>query len=248
MKKREMSVFYLKIAHAYCRIALDDASLLPYFKNEYSLLTTPHRAKYGVVVMRKGGKLLFRIKNIKKIYSPRVGPTNDFKYVDFVLMSCIGLQLIQDNVYFAHASSFKKNGKGDVFFGPSGMGKSTITKKVEKKDLYSDDTAIISVERGGVFLHSSPFDRKKIADNKKLPIPLSSLCVLHQSKQNKKEDMSPAEKITTLMKSDVYTYLSNLRLINSLQKKKLFTLITKMLRSIKMQRLYFTKHFDPTKK
>ncbi len=248
MKKEKVTVFYLKIVHAYCRITLNDASLLTYFKNEYSLLTTPHRAKYGVEVVRKGDKLLFRIKNVKKIHSLPVGPDIDFKYIDFVLMSCIGLQLIQDNVYFAHASSFEKNGKGYVFFGPSGMGKSTITKKVERKHMYSDDTAIISVKRGDVFLHGSPFDKKITADSAKAIIPLSSLFVLQQSKQNRKEVMPPIERIKTLLESDVYTYLFNLRLVTSQQKKKLFTLITDMVGRIKMQRLYFTKNFDPFKK
>lgn len=236
--------FYLKIFNYYCSLTINDTSLIDYFQKEYFLTDKYHKSRYGVTVFKKNHSYNFSAKNIQKKITI-VDKKMDLKYVDFLIMVFIGLQTIFDDIYIAHASTIEKDCQAYLFFGRPGAGKSTITSKIEKDKLLSDDTAFITFMKNKSYTCHSPLDRKHLLKQKDTSIPISRIFLVNQAKTNKISTLDFQRKFKALIESDTYWYIFRLNLASKKFKKKIYKVIFKILNSTTIKKLDFKKDFNP---
>ncbi len=115
-------------------------------------LKTP-RAR-GVRFEASPGEFLLRIDNVARYYVSKgnrinIEPENTGHEQDirlFLMGSAMGALLHQRNILPVHGSAVAVNGKGVVFTGPSGVGKSTLAAGFHKQGhpLVADDICAIS--------------------------------------------------------------------------------------------------------
>ncbi len=105
-----------------------------------------------------------------------------------VLMLMFALSTACKNTLLMHASVTMHNGKGYVFLGKSGTGKSTHSQlwinNIENCELLNDDNPILRVEDNGeVRVYGSPWSGKTPC-YRNLDVPVGAIVDLHQAKKN----------------------------------------------------------------
>jgi hypothetical protein len=121
----------------------------------------------------------------------------------FLRVLCSWL-LINNNGFILHAAAILKNGKGYVFPGKSGAGKSTISKLFQKKGkkqkdennvLLTDELIPVRIQDGVVKIYGSPFWGEMKNKGKRVSngIKLEKLFFLKKSKTNAVNKISKAE-------------------------------------------------------
>jgi hypothetical protein len=73
------------------------------------------------------------------------------------MMFILSHLLIHNNGLLLHGSAVQKEGRGILFLGPSGAGKTTVTRLCQPDICFSDDGVIIRKEGARVFAYRSPF-------------------------------------------------------------------------------------------
>lgn len=108
--------------------------------------------------------------------------------LDTVLMLMFALSTACKNTLLMHASVTMHNGKGYIFLGKSGTGKSTHSQlwinNIENCELLNDDNPILRVEDNGeVRVYGSPWSGKTPC-YRNLDVPVGAIVDLHQAKKN----------------------------------------------------------------
>ena len=103
-----------------------------------------------------------------------------------------------------HASVIKYNGRGYVFLGKSGTGKSTHSglwlRHIEGTELLNDDNPVIRVADGNVFVYGTPWSGKT-ACYKNECVQLGGIVRLSQAPYNKINRLAPLMAYTSFMPS-----------------------------------------------
>lgn len=103
-----------------------------------------------------------------------------------------------------HASVISYKGKGYVFLGRSGTGKSTHSslwlKHIEGTELLNDDNPVIRIVDGEVIVYGSPWSGKTPC-YKNLKMPLGGIVRLSQAPYNKIHRLAPLQSYAALMPS-----------------------------------------------
>ena len=105
-----------------------------------------------------------------------------------VMMLMFAFSTAQKNTLLMHSSVTVKDGKGYVFLGKSGTGKSTHSQlwinNIEGCELLNDDNPVIRVEENGeVRVYGSPWSGKTPC-YRNLDYPVGAIVDLHQAKVN----------------------------------------------------------------
>lgn len=153
----------------------------------------------------------------------------------FIIKSLINFFLIKEKIIFIHGSSVKIKNNGYLFIGPSGIGKTTLLKKLSKwreVEILSDDTAVIYIKNKKVFITSSPFDKKKnIKIVYKKKVEISKIFLLNKSEKNFIKEIPFNKKTIKLYQNlIIYEYLKKTKDIYGLKnqiklQKEIFTLL-----------------------
>lgn len=101
-----------------------------------------------------------------------------------------------------HCAGVARKGKGYIFFGPPGSGKSTVASFSEKEEVLHDDMNIISTDGSDILLQGVPFNPKLIGRGCG-QVPLSMIFSLNQSKMTRIDPLSPAETLKKLVAETV---------------------------------------------
>ena len=128
-----------------------------------------------------------------------------------------------------HASVTMKDGKGYLFLGKSGTGKSTHRQlwinNIEGCELLNDDNPVLRMDTDGAFwVYGSPWSGKTPC-YRNLEVPVGAIVKLHQAKQNDIKRMSVSEAYAAIYSSfsgikfikhlaDAY-HASNLKLVTT---------------------------------
>lgn len=87
---------------------------------------------------------------------------NAYQYSeDFFLFIFSELCIEKNKLIFHSASLLDDQNNAYIFFGPSGVGKSTISKKLSNFTTFSDDMVVIEKRKNGYLLQKTPFERNK---------------------------------------------------------------------------------------
>lgn len=75
--------------------------------------------------------------------------------------------MVEDGKLLLHGAGLRINGRGNLFLGASGAGKSTVSGFVPKEDVLSDDATAVEKKGERFIIHASPFSQVSAADKKK---------------------------------------------------------------------------------
>ncbi|MDK9709539.1 MAG: hypothetical protein OEL83_21080 [Desulforhopalus sp.] len=108
------------------------------------------QADFGEFLLTIQGVARYYIQNGCRItITPEEGADED-EIILFLMGSAIGALLNQRNVLVLHAGAIVVNGRGTIFLGPSGIGKSTLTAGLHKRgySFLADDVCAITLING----------------------------------------------------------------------------------------------------
>lgn len=130
------------------------------------------------------------------------GTTGERRYaLDSALMLLFALASSHYDALLLHASVVEYLGKGYIFLGKSGTGKSTHSRlwldNIPGTTLLNDDNPIVRVKDGNVYVYGSPWSGKKDCYlNRKLPI--GAFVRLYQAPHNSITLLSPMKSYGAL--------------------------------------------------
>ncbi len=114
-----------------------------------------------------------------------------FELLNFAIKNSFAGILLRHNGCFVHASSAEFGGKGLLFAGVSGQGKSSVVRDLGCRIL-ADDRSIIRLIEGQPMIYSSPFYEQHSFAKSKSVFPLAAIFLLRKRKVSK----ILAEKLT----------------------------------------------------
>ena len=125
--------------------------------------------------------------------------------IDNALMVLYALATADRQTVLFHAAVVSYGGKGYLFLGPSGTGKSTHArlwlKHIEDTELVNDDNPIVRItEDDGAVVYGSPWSGKTHC-YRNVSCPLGSIVVLSQAPYNKIRRLSGIEAYVNLVAS-----------------------------------------------
>lgn len=125
--------------------------------------------------------------------------------IDNALMLLYALATADRQTVLFHAAVVSYGGKGYLFLGPSGTGKSTHArlwlKHIEDTELVNDDNPIVRItEDDGAVVYGSPWSGKTHC-YRNVSCPLGSIVVLSQAPYNKIRRLSGIEAYVNLVAS-----------------------------------------------
>ena len=106
-------------------------------------------------------------------------------------------ELVKFNGLYLHSSAVALDGKGYLFSGPCGMGKSTHTRLWQsvfgdEAKVFNDDKPALRRLDGKWFAYGTPWCGKDHI-NINMKVPLAGICFLKQSDENKIRRLTPQE-------------------------------------------------------
>lgn len=108
--------------------------------------------------------------------------------LDNALMVLFALATARLNTVLFHAAVVSKDGKGYMFLGKSGTGKSTHArlwlKNIAETELVNDDNPVVRIQADGAWVYGSPWSGKTPC-YKNLSMPLGGVVLLSQAPYNK---------------------------------------------------------------
>ena len=94
--------------------------------------------------------------------------------------------------FIVHCAGVARDGRGYIFFGPPGSGKSTAAGLSRRYRIMHDDMNIVTLYGDRVQVQGAPFNPKLI-ERTNVGVPLSMICSLHQSDAVRLERGTPDE-------------------------------------------------------
>jgi hypothetical protein len=141
--------------------------------------------------------------------------------------------------FIVHCAGVARDGRGYIFFGPPGSGKSTAASLSRRFHIMHDDMNIVTLYGDRVHVQGVPFNPKLI-ERTNVGVPLSMICSLHQSDVVRLERGTPDEFLQKVVPENFLPLplFSNAR-------KHAFQYLLQCLRELSRQvpyyRLYFKK-------
>jgi len=125
--------------------------------------------------------------------------------IDNALMIMFALSTADRGTALFHASAVSYNGKGYIFLGPSGTGKSTHAglwvRHIEGAGLLNDDNPVIRIGQDGTAqVYGSPWSGKTPC-YRNVSCPLGAITVLSQAPRNSISQLSGIQAYAALMTS-----------------------------------------------
>ena len=153
-------------------------------------------------------------------------------------------EIISRGAFFLHSAALAVDGKGFVFTGPCGAGKSThatLWRKFFGEDVISvtDDKPAVRFFDGVPYICGTPFSGKHDI-NTNVQVPLCGISILAQSKENSIKRVSSAEAMSVLLEQ-------TLRPENPQEMMMLFEMYDKLLSNVPVYKFCCDISFDAVK-
>lgn len=148
----------------------------------------------------------FHIDTTTKAITTDMVPTTNIgiSVLRFGIWVMFGVILSENNAIAIHSSTIVTNGKGVLFLGESGTGKSTHTRlwreNISGATLLNDDSPILRVVDGCVRVYGSPWSGKTPCYKSEF-YPVAGVCRLAQAPYNRIQRLSPLMAIGALLPS-----------------------------------------------
>ena len=154
---------------------------------------------------------------IQPFYGRRAAPAPhalNYPYDQAILIN----RLLYQNVVVIHGAGIVINGNGYVFFGPSGIGKTTISRLWVKRgaQLLNDDRVALYRSRDGWRIAGTPWHGEEPVVSP-LNAPLAGIVRLRQSKEIVVTELSPVVALSELLACALIPFFSRSGIEQSIQ-------------------------------
>ncbi len=147
---------------------------------------------------------------------------------------------IKDNIFLIHAAGLQKTGKGFLFTGSSGAGKTTVSKlSLPEAEIISDELIVVDEDHDGYWI-SQGAKRSEIAKASDKTAKLCAIFILIQDKTNSLTQLKGSNIGIKLMSNIVYVKTSGGSNWENILTEKL-RIISKITEHIPVYELRFTK-------
>ena len=148
------------------------------------------------------------------------------------------LVLLEEDGFIAHASSLIRNGKGYIFPGKSGAGKTTITRLTKDSILLTDEVSLVKKSNDHFRVYGTPFWGDLVVGGENTSIFIDKVLFPIQDENNYLNELKPLQALERLLPNVIF-YLENSEL-----EKKLFELCYEFVTSVSQYELHFLQ--EPT--
>lgn len=124
---------------------------------------------------------------------------------DSALRIMLSFRLLESEGLLLHSAGLAKDGKGYLFLGESGAGKSTVSRiSAPFAHVLSDDLALARLEEDGATVRGTPFYGEFGTAGADIAAPLQGLFFLRQHSSNERVPLTPAQALPRFMRSIMF--------------------------------------------
>lgn len=109
------------------------------------------------------------------------------------------LILLEETGFLVHASSLIKNGKGYLFPGKSGAGKTTITRLSPDAILLTDEVSLVKMVNGKFNIYGTPFWGELAVGGENLSVPIEAVYFPVKDKKNSINSIGASKALEKLL-------------------------------------------------
>ena len=206
------------------------------------LLTAPSRKApdEDVQVKMQDGTWQLRRGDFRAEWDPEAGrgqirqSANPYS-IDSVLRIVHTLILAQEGGFLLHSAGAIRNGRGFLFSGVSGAGKTTISRLAPPDvTLLTDEVSYIRRVEAGYLACGTPFAGELARVGENCSAPITALFFLKQGPENKIEPLEKSEAIRRLMRNILF-FAEDAKLVESV-----FQSACEFVEQVPVRRLTFT--------
>jgi hypothetical protein len=196
---------------------------------------------YDVKISKNHGHILYRRADyliaVNVEFKAATVSVYDELALKHALMNLYSSFIVHNNWgLLIHSSCVIENGKAHIFSGHSGAGKSTAAKLSYPRSLLSDEATLVKITPKNLQIFNSPFRSEIESDTFNGSIPLSSIQILNQALQNKREKIGKSDALFQLM--DKVFYWPH----NKEETSIILNLMAKLVKEVPVYQLYFQKN------
>lgn len=114
------------------------------------------------------------------------------------------LILLKEPGFLVHASNLIRNGKGYIFPGKSGAGKTTLTQLSPDVTLLTDDISLIKIVNGAPVAFGTPFWGELAVGGENVSTPITGIYFPVKDKENYVQKLSPRQALERLLPNVVF--------------------------------------------
>jgi hypothetical protein len=169
---------------------------------KHRLIETPEvqfRKEDDLLIAERGDFILHIDENCTKADGEIL--KDSFLGLIAVLKIIFAVAAIEQDSFFIHAGATCFRGQGWLFPGRSGMGKSTIVKRLVSHVPLSDEMTLVSFEEGKCFIHATPFSSELPSIPKPASAPLKGIFFLDKDKAFAKREITSGEALHRLLQN-----------------------------------------------
>jgi hypothetical protein len=163
---------------------------------------------------------------------------SDEYQMDALLRALLTLKLGDECGLLLHASAVLDRGRGHVFMGKSGAGKSTIAELSLPRTVFNDEISLVRICKGETRCYSTPFwgswGRVRLNSVREVA-PLAGFYALEQSTENRIEQLGHRSAVRALLQNQILFDQSKAALAGCLENASGFALQSPVFR------LYFRR-------
>lgn len=194
-----------------------------------------------VDIRREGSRLVYRREDFlletDDTYQRATLQVHDETALNHALMTLYSAHIVHHRQgIVVHASCIVENGRGYLFAGQSGAGKSTVAALSRPRTVLSDEAAIVWLTEDEPLVYDSPFRSDSVATFAPDPVPLGGIHLLTQSLMIERRPIKPADLVYRLMDKIFYWAA------NPQETVKLIALAGKLAERVAAYDLYFQKN------
>ncbi|TCN22207.1 hypothetical protein [Mesobacillus foraminis] len=250
-----MKELQLQIGDHSARVSCTSLNLMNFFKRQFTVKENAAQVDLNITIHEGYGNPFTNyevrvLKGIKTVNFQRadylIEASLDYKSAIVYVHDELALKHALMNLYSSyivyhnwglliHSSCAVETGKAHIFSGHSGAGKSTAASLSEPRELLSDEASIVKITSDNVTIFDSPFRSELNSEGNGQAAPLASIQLLHQSIQNKREQLKKTDALINLVDKVFYWAHS------PEESKKVMGLLKTLVSNVPVYELYFKK-------
>jgi hypothetical protein len=253
-----MNDIQTKIGDHFIKIITDSEDVSLFLDKNYSSFKSNFKEKPNLIINIKNGYgVSFKdyvveiTKENNKIFYRRadylIEVTTNYDSANIYVYDELALKHALMNLYSSfivhynwglliHSSCAINKGKAHVFAGKSGAGKSTAAKLSYPRELLSDEATLVKITPAGIKVFNSPFRSEIHTASFEGEVDLASIQILHQSLQNKRDQIKMSDALIQLM-DKVFFWAQSQE-----ETKTILKLITTLVKQVPVFDLHFQKN------